>query len=264
MNDWPGRDPQQVRAEPVELASRSAFEDSEMPSTATIDATPIAIPSADSAARTRRVRRPSAPVRSTSRGGHTSAPSRISTRRGNASAIAWSCVIVTIVEPAACSSCSSARMPAPVRVSRLPVGSSANRIAGPPDERPRDRHPLALAAGQLRRRCVEPVLEPDRVQRLARPRAPLARRARRRRAARSRRCRARSSRRAGRTAGTRTRSRARAAPPARARRASAVSSPVDLDRARARALERPHHVQQRRLARAGRPDDRDRLARVAR
>ena len=89
-------------------ASRSAFEDSEMPSTATIDATPIAIPSADSAARARRVRSPSAPVRSTSPAVTAGSPSRSSTRRGNASAIAWSCVIVTIVEPAACSSCSSA------------------------------------------------------------------------------------------------------------------------------------------------------------
>ena len=124
-----------------------------MPSTATIEATPIAIPSADRAARARRVRRPSAPVRRTSAAViNAASPSRSSTRRGNAAAIAWSWVIVTIVEPAACSSCSSARMPAPERLSRLPVGSSANRIAGPADQRARDRHALALAARELRRR----------------------------------------------------------------------------------------------------------------
>ena len=150
----------------------------------------------------------------------TSSPSRISTRRGNASAIARSCVIVTIVDPAACSSCSSARMlraGARVEVAGRLVGEQDR---GPPDERPRDRHPLALAARELRRRVREPVRQPDGVQRLARPRPPRAPAPRRCRAARSRRCRARSSRRAGRTAGRRTRSRAPAAPPARARPAS--------------------------------------------
>ena len=191
-----------------------------MPSTATIEATPIAIPSADSAARARRVRSPSAPVRSTSPAVTAASPSRSSTRRGNASAIAWSCVIVTIVEPAACSSCSSARMPAPERLSRLPVGSSANTIAGRPTSAraiaTRWRSPPDSFDGE----CSQPVLESDGLQRLARPRPPLAAAPRRRTAARSRRCPARSSRRAGRTAGTRTRSPARAAPPARARRAS--------------------------------------------
>ena len=153
-NDWPGATRSRFVPSWSSSASRSAFEDSEMPSTATIDATPIAIPSADSAARARRVRRPSAPVRRTSRGGHSSSPSRSSTRRGNASAIAWSCVIVTIVEPAACSSCSSARMPAPraaVEVAGRLVGEHDRR---PADQRPRDRDPLALAAGELRRRVL--------------------------------------------------------------------------------------------------------------
>ena len=43
-----------------------------------------------------------------------------------------SCVITTIVAPSACSSASSAMIPAPARESRLPVGSSANTIAGRP------------------------------------------------------------------------------------------------------------------------------------
>ncbi len=54
-------------------ASRPAWLEEESPSTATIAATPIAIPSAESAARTRRVRRPTLATRarseSRSRGG---------------------------------------------------------------------------------------------------------------------------------------------------------------------------------------------------
>ena len=50
------------------VASRSAWLDAEMPSTATIEAIPIATPTADSAARRRRVRRPMLPTARTSRG----------------------------------------------------------------------------------------------------------------------------------------------------------------------------------------------------
>ena len=144
-----------------------------MPSTATIEATPIAIPSADSAARARRVRRPSAPVRRTSAAVMRPAHARRAARpaAGSAPAIAWSCVIVTIVEPAACSSCSSARMSAPVRLSRLPVGSSANTIAGRPTQRARDRHALALAARELRRRVRQPVRRGRRASSASRARA---------------------------------------------------------------------------------------------
>jgi len=49
-------------------ARRPAFEEAESPRTATIAATPIAIPSADSAARRRRVRRPTADTRTRSDG----------------------------------------------------------------------------------------------------------------------------------------------------------------------------------------------------
>ena len=148
------------------------------------------------------------------------APSRISTRRGKAAAISRSCVITTIVEPAAvqlaaaapgcprrsgCRGCRSAR-----RRTRSP----AARRAPARSRRAGARRPTASTAGASSR-CAEP----DALERLARP--PRAARAapRPRRAAQSRRCRARSSRRAGRTAGRRSRSRARAAPPARARRA---------------------------------------------
>jgi hypothetical protein len=49
-------------------ARRPACEEEERPSTATIAATPIAIPSADSAARIRRVRRPMLATRARSEG----------------------------------------------------------------------------------------------------------------------------------------------------------------------------------------------------
>ena len=52
--------------------------------------------------------------------------------RGTACAISGLCVATRIVLPAAFSSLSSARMPRPVAVSRLPVGSSARMIAGRP------------------------------------------------------------------------------------------------------------------------------------
>ena len=47
-------------------ASRPACDDEERPRTATIAATPMAIPSADSAARIRRVRRPTLAIRARS------------------------------------------------------------------------------------------------------------------------------------------------------------------------------------------------------
>ena len=96
---------------------------------------------------------------------------------------------------------------------------------GAADQRAGDRDALALAARELRRR-VASTGAPARPPRAPRAPAPAARPARRRRrAARSRRCRARSSRRAGRTAGTRTRSSAPAARPARARPAPRCSRP---------------------------------------
>ena len=150
-----------------------------------------------------------------------------------------------------------------VEVAGRLVGEQDRRA---PDERPRDRHALALAARELGRRVASSRCdEADRVERLARPRPPLGLAPRRCRAARSRRCRARSSRRAGRTAGRRSRSRAPAAPPApRSPSFARVAARRRATVARGRPLERPHHVQQRRLARAGRPDDRDRLARAHR
>ena len=156
--------------------------------------------------------------------------------------------------------------PAAARGSRRPRRCrgcrSARRRARSPaaDERPRDRHPLALAAGELRRPVHRPVREPDAIERLGRPRPPLGLRRRRRRAGRRRRCRAPSS--------ARRRWNCWKTKPIRPAR-SAASSAVrqrrdveagDRDAARRRAVQRAHQVQQRRLPRARRADDRDELA----
>ena len=51
---------------------------------------------------------------------------------------------------------------APLRESRLPVGSSAKMTSRPGDQRPGAGHPLLLAAGQLGRPVLEPVAQVDR------------------------------------------------------------------------------------------------------
>ena len=191
MNDCPGRDLEQVGAEPVELGEQvglGGLGDAEHG-----DHRGDADGDAERRQRRPRPPRPQPRARAVAqdvtavRGGRLiraeprDRPSRISTRRGNASAIARSWVITTIVDPAACSSCSSARMSAPVRESRLPVGSSANTIAGrrpAPGRSPPAgaRRPTACTAGAS--------------SRCARPTASRASRARARRAAGARRCRA--------------------------------------------------------------------------
>ena len=116
-------------------------------------ATPIAMPSADSAARSFRVRSPTraSRARSVARSraaagaclvvvtgstgppvSDTIRPSSIRTCRCIRAATASSWVTTMIVVPAVCSSASRSRMAAPVAWSRLPVGSSASTIAGDP------------------------------------------------------------------------------------------------------------------------------------
>ena len=259
-----------------------------MPSTATIEAIPIATPSADRRRAARRVRSPTLATRSRSapaggsRGAAGSAflarmpaaarprgvrrirhpwplrSSRPGARRGArpaaaaSAAISRSWVITTTVVPCAFSACSSARISAPVAVSRLPVGSSASRIAGRAHERAGDRHALALAAGEQRRGV------PRAVARGRPARAPRAAASRRRarasrcRAGRRRRSRARCGPRAGGTAGRRSRaasarSAARRRSEARATSVPAMPTVPELGRSSV-----PDDVQQRRLARPGR------------
>ena len=170
-NDCPGATRSRFVPSRSSCASRSAFEDSEMPSTATIAAMPIAMPSADSAARSRRVRSPSEPVRTMSRGvtrlgrawhscdhlqpgepvSDSTRPSRSSTRRGNAAAISRSCVITTIVAPSPCSSRSSARMPAPVAAVEV-----AGRLVGEHDRGRPDAAPVRSPRAGARRPTAWP------------------------------------------------------------------------------------------------------------
>ena len=56
-----------------------------------------------------------------------------------------------------------------VRVSRLPVGSSASSRPGVVDQGARDRHPLLLAAGELAGRVALAVAQAEQLERRPRP-----------------------------------------------------------------------------------------------
>ena len=130
---------------------------------------------------------------------------------------------------------------------------------GPPRERSRHRHPLALAAAERARARVGPVREPEPVEQLERSRPPLARAA----------CRAAGRRRSARRSGAGTarspgrRSRSGAAPRARRCRAPcrARSSPLASTRPCVGPQQPGGHAQDARLARPGRPGEREALAR---
>ena len=87
-------------------------------------------------------------------------PSSISIWRGSCAASSRSWVITTIVAPAACSSCRSAKIAAPVAESRFPVGSSASTIAGWPTRAraiaTRWRSPPESCVGRARSRWPSP------------------------------------------------------------------------------------------------------------
>ena len=164
-------------------ASRSARPDAEMPSTATSAAMPMAMPRAVSAVRSRRVRSPTAPARSTSRGAAGSAAASgpapaASGRRhehvrhpatatrlvvaddppveqrhapGERVGQRRSWVMSTMVEPAAVQVVEGAHdlgAGVAVEVAGGLVGQHQRRLA---DDGPGDGHPLALAARQLSR-----------------------------------------------------------------------------------------------------------------
>ena len=93
------------------------------------------------------------------------------TRRRIASTMRWSCVAITTVVPVRLMRSSRRMIPTVVAGSRFPVGSSASRISGRFDERPRDRHPLLLTTGQLGREVVGLLGEADEVEDLRHLRA---------------------------------------------------------------------------------------------
>ena len=98
----------------------------------------------------------------------TTRPSSISIRRGSRVAIARSCVITTIVAPAALSSSSSAMRAFAGGAVQVAGGLVGEHDRRPVDQRAGDRHPLALAAGELRRPGRRAVGEADGGQRLER------------------------------------------------------------------------------------------------
>ena len=95
-------------------------------------------------------------------------PSRMTSTREAKAAMSGSWVTSTMVMPARDSRWNSAMISTLVRVSRLPVGSSARRMRGPVDQRAGDGHPLLLAARQLAGLVVQPLAQAHAGQRLGR------------------------------------------------------------------------------------------------
>ena len=95
-------------------------------------------------------------------------PSRSRTCLFAYAAISSSCVITTIVRPAALSRLNIAIISSLVTRVEAPVGSSARTSAGRVDDRARDRDALLLAARELVGHVRGAVGEPDRVERLGR------------------------------------------------------------------------------------------------
>ena len=147
---------------------------------------------------------------------------------------------------------------AAVEVARRLVGQDQRRLA---DQRPRDRHPLALAARQLRRPVPQPVARGRRAP--APPRRAAAARATgtpaysRPVATLSTAVRA-SSR--WKRWNTKPMRRARRADSWRSRQPPRCRAPASAHAAGARPVEQAHELQQRRLARARRADDGEQLA----
>ena len=169
---------------------RSALLDSEIASTATIAAIPIAIPRPESAARSLRAERPTAPTRRTSRGasGSVRAPSRRRLRVELDEAVAELDASRQRLGELALVRDHDDRRPRAIQLAEerddTPAGTacrgspSARRRTGcgPPDDGPGDGDTLALAAGQLVGPVVKAVREPDVVERLLGARPALAER----------------------------------------------------------------------------------------
>ena len=88
-------------------------------------------------------------------------------------ATSCSCVITITVRPSRCSPSNRSSTSAVDSLSSAPVGSSARMIAGVGDDRARDRDALLLTAGELVRRVIQAIAEPDRLERARRALSPL-------------------------------------------------------------------------------------------
>ena len=260
----------------------SARLDAEMPTTATIAAMPMAMPRAVSAVRERRARSPIVPTRARSTSAQparrrVAGSSQRSCRRpattsvgdpavedgdapGARAAISRSWVISTIVRPRWWRSTRSPMMASLVRLSRLPVGSSARTIAGSPTSAramaTRWRSPPESAPGRCSARSARPTASsasPARASRCRRgtpayssPSATFSS----------------AVSRSTRWNCWKTKPMRRPRTAVRRRSPSRLMSPsVDADGAARRPLQRADDVHQRRLAGPRRPDDDDELAR---
>ena len=194
---WPGVTVSRFVPSASIVASRFAWLEAETPTTATIAPIPIAIPSADSAARSRRVRRPCSATPSSSRGGRRAASKR--SRPGSAAAaVLISAVVADDLAVAHLDPPGKRRGDVVIvgdQHQRRAVGRELveqghdlgarlrvevpGRLVGEDDrrplgERPRDRDPLALASRELRRPVGEPMAEADTFERGPCRLAPLA------------------------------------------------------------------------------------------
>ena len=180
-----------------------------MPSTATMAAIPMAIPRADRAARSRRVRSPVPATSSRSqalnpgalcphlRGGGVALDAPVAQVDAAGQAAGNGRVVGDDRDLASASPAPRAGRARQHRWPRFPVGSSASTMAGRATHRPGDRDPLALTARQLGP-GVQAVAVPNPLQRPGGAARPPARRCT---ADRWPRCPGRSSPQGGRTAG---------------------------------------------------------------
>src|SRR5947209_3946579 len=174
----------------LSISARSpAWEDADRPNTATMAATPIAMPRADSAARSRRVRTPTLATRATSPG-RSRAGERVSAPTGLPRRVGDDAPVEDVDAPGEVGGhvvvVGDHDDGGPVRVEVLQHGHDggaraavevAGRLVGQHDRRPADQGPgdgdaLALAAGDLGGTVMGAVAEPDPGKRLGR--APLA------------------------------------------------------------------------------------------
>ena len=161
---------------------------------------------------------------------------------------------------AACSSSSRSMISSPVRESRLPVGSSASTIAGSPT-RARAMATRWRSPPESSRRAVRrPVRQADALERRSAAARAVRPAGRRGRPARWPRCRARSARRSGGTAGTRSRCSGRARPDRRRSLWVLRSEPSMRTTPDGGPVQRADDRQQRRLPRTRRSADRHELA----
>ena len=263
--DWPGETVSRLVPRRSSDERRSALLDSEIASTATMAAIPIAMPSADRAALSLRAERPTAPTRSVAGReparcelrhafvSSSTSPSRSSIRRGMDSASSRSWVITTTVVPPAFRSRRSDTTPGPIACRGSPWARRRRGSAGAPIARATAT--AGAPARELVRRVLEPVRETDLAERLLGPGAAFAQGT----SVEQPVCDVLARRASVEEEELLEHEADRACPERRERAIGELRGDVtvDSDRPGGRTLERAEDVEQGRLAGAGRPDDRE-------